>query len=188
MPPPKKRRSRKRDAWSAYSQWLSSFEWTWFATFTTPYELTMKSARRLIERTVDQWRKIDPTCRVFWVAEKFELKDGFHLHALVYAKNGTELFSQFVQTYQAMARGKVVGNSDGKAVRSADRYTDGVVDRHPKPKWCRIELRKFDPKRAASQYLVPYIFKKQETGEYDFLWPVPKKARPRAPWNSGELF
>lgn len=187
-----RRKSRKRDQWAAYSDWLQAMRWTWFATFTTPYALTLKSARRLVDRTVLAWQKLDPSCRVFWVAERFELKDGYHLHALVYAKNGQEYFGEFLQVYQAMARGKVVGNRDGKPVRAVDRFQDGQRDPDAKPKWCRIELRKFDPKRAAGDYLVPYMFKEQTRGQgadYDLLLPgkPPKRGRPRAPWSSGRL-
>ena len=158
--------------------------WTWFATFTTPYELTLPSARRLVERTVKEWRKIDASAKVFWVAEKFELKDGYHLHALVYAKDGEKRFNEFVHTYQAMARGRVVGNVNGKDVRAVDKrlastvtqenYDDGNyshVNAGLKPAWCRIQLSKFDKRRAAAEYLVPYMFKENrgQGADFDFL-------------------
>ena len=176
--------------------------WTWFATFTTPYELTLKSARRLVERTGKAWQKLDPTCRIFWVAERFEVKDGYHLHALVYARNGEKMFGEFCQVYQAMARGRVIGNKDGKPIRAVDKidqgkrsmlWTGAVVTEGGKvkrtesyepqggelrPKWCRIDLRRFDPKRACADYLVPYMFKEQSRGQgADYDWLVPSARR-----------
>jgi uncharacterized protein YjhX (UPF0386 family) len=189
-----RRKSRKRDYHEKYSKWLASMRWTWFATFTTPYELTLKSARRLVERTVHQWQKLDPTVRVFWVAERFELKDGYHLHALVYARNGDKYFGEFLQVYQAMARGRVVGNKNGKPIRAVDRkhkhevtgdqYDDGDYEHvgEVRPRWCRIELRKFDPKRAAADYLVPYMFKEQSRGQgADYDWCIPCNRRDQTP-------
>jgi len=200
--PGRKRKSRKREMWAEYSAFLSKLKWTWFATFTTPYELTLKSARRLVERVADRWRKEDPTVRVFWVAEKFELKDGYHLHALVHAKNGKELFSTFIQGYQEMTRGRVVGNAGGKVVRSLDKkiaqkeqpwaesspavYETGTpvirgVKQEKQGVWCRIQLSPFDPKRAAADYLVPYMFKEQSKGQgadYDWCLPCARRIKP----------
>lgn len=65
-----------------YAEFLDSIPWDYFCTFTTPYELTLKSARRLsnrIARTIN----IPRAGKMFWGAEKFECKDGYHLHALI---------------------------------------------------------------------------------------------------------
>ena len=34
---------------NAYAEWLNEFKWTYWATFTTGYKLTMPSARRAME-------------------------------------------------------------------------------------------------------------------------------------------
>lgn len=70
-----------------YSNYLDSIEWTHWCTFTTRYDLSMKSARRMSETIFnhlgnknDLFARID---KMFWVAEPFDVKDGFHIHALV---------------------------------------------------------------------------------------------------------
>ena len=153
---PKGKRKKGLTKYDAYSNYLASQPWTWFCTMTTGYELTLKSARRLVERTTDNWKKLDPDVRVFWAAERFECKDGYHLHALVYAPTGPKNIQAFVETYQAMVGNKVVANNGGKLRFDA---------------WARIDLRKFNPKRAAAKYLVPYMFKEQSKGQgADYDW------------------
>lgn len=202
------RKQRKREWYDKYSEWLQGMKWTWFVTWTTPYELTLPSARRLVERTAHAWRELDHSVRVFWVAERFELKDGYHLHGLVYARKGEELFGEFCQVYQAMARGRVVGNADGKVIRSVDKKlhrerpaqswgesgpacneagkilfkTLPAEDGPVKARWCRIQLSKFNPKRAAADYLVPYMFKEQSKGRgADYDWCLPSDRRDKTP-------
>lgn len=55
----------------------------WFVTLTTRYELTLKSSRRAIGRFTDYLRSKGRSLHAVWFAEKFEVKEGYHLHALV---------------------------------------------------------------------------------------------------------
>jgi hypothetical protein len=55
----------------------------WFATLTTQYKLTLPSARRAVQRFVSVVKRNGNKIVVCWFAERYELKDGFHLHALV---------------------------------------------------------------------------------------------------------
>jgi len=59
------------------------FGQSWFATLTTQYTLTLPSARRAAQRFVDVAKRKQHKIAVFWFAEKYEAKDGYHLHALV---------------------------------------------------------------------------------------------------------
>ena len=54
-----------------YSDWINDQPWTNFPTFTTSYELTLPSARRLMERTHLAFKRYAGDCRLFWVAEPF---------------------------------------------------------------------------------------------------------------------
>jgi len=65
-----------------YGEFLDGIEWDYFCTFTTPYELTLKSARRLSGR-IAKAVNIPRAGKMFWGAEKFECKDGYHIHALI---------------------------------------------------------------------------------------------------------
>lgn len=55
----------------------------WFVTLTTRYELTLKSSRRSIGRFADFLRAKGRSVHAVWFAEKYKLKDGYHLHALM---------------------------------------------------------------------------------------------------------
>jgi hypothetical protein len=55
----------------------------WFATLTTQYKLTLPSARRAVQRFADVTKRKGYKIAVCWFAERYELKDGYHLHALV---------------------------------------------------------------------------------------------------------
>jgi len=64
-----------------YSEWLDQIDWDYFGTFTTRYPLTLRSARRVMERLGKQVNS--PGSRMFWVAEDFEVREGYHTHALL---------------------------------------------------------------------------------------------------------
>jgi hypothetical protein len=59
------------------------FGQSWFATLTTQYTLTLPSARRAVQRFVDVAKRKGHKIAVCWFAERYEAKDGYHLHALV---------------------------------------------------------------------------------------------------------
>lgn len=63
--------------------WFTSQPWTYFATFTTPYHLSIPSARRLMERTSDRWRSVTGQLTIAYCIEANVTRDGYHLHALV---------------------------------------------------------------------------------------------------------
>ena len=66
----------------AYGKFLDKMEWSYFFTLTTVYGLTEKSARRLVERWFNKF-KITGS-RLFWGSEKYESKDGCHMHGLLF--------------------------------------------------------------------------------------------------------
>jgi len=55
----------------------------WFATFTTQYSLSLKSARRAAHRFSEIAKRKGNMMTLCWFAEMHELKDGWHLHALL---------------------------------------------------------------------------------------------------------
>ena len=78
----------------SYIKWINEEEWTFFTTLTTRYELTQKSTGRAAVRFHKSLKEIsDDQCKMFFVSEKFELKDGYHLHALI---NLPEKFYEFI--------------------------------------------------------------------------------------------
>jgi len=145
-----------------YSDWINDQPWTNFPTFTTSYELTLPSARRLMERTHLAFKRYSGgDCRLFWVAEPFEVKDGYHCHGLLYLPDSMinskgylhrHHFQNLVDIYTKMAGSKLVANNGGKLAYDK---------RH------RIDLQKFDGRRNAGAYALKYIMK-AERGQADY--------------------
>jgi hypothetical protein len=79
---------KKLDGWLPY---LKGIGWTQFATFTTAYPLTLRSARRLMEKVGT--RVLAPGERMFWAAEPFQLgvREGtYHVHALLETRHSAK--------------------------------------------------------------------------------------------------
>lgn len=73
-------RSKNRD----YADWFNSLPWDFFCTFTTKYSMSLRTARRFMERLYERLKKINPKIWFTWFAEPFDTKDGYHTHALIY--------------------------------------------------------------------------------------------------------
>ena len=71
----------------AYADFFNSKEWQTFGTFTTRYPLSMKSARRAMERLHENLTTNYGKTELLWVAEPFDTKYGYHTHALVKLNN-----------------------------------------------------------------------------------------------------
>lgn len=148
--------SRKtKDAWIKY---LEGQEWHFWFTGTTGYELTIKSARRLVNRFFEGF-KVNGAL-MFWVAEKFEVKDGHHIHALIRIPNkygsmdpdNELLYREILNMWQSAAGNKAISNDEGKITWQS---------------WHRVDLQKFDTKRGAGGYCAKYVFK--GNADYDLL-------------------
>lgn len=127
------------------SKYLANQEWNYFATFTTQYELTLPSARRLMERFHQESGKYAKAAygedqRFFWVAEKFQCKDGYHTHGLIRTDAS---FDILCNSYQLVSAAK----------REGKHY--------------RVHFSKYNPKQAAAKYCAKYLLKK--CSDYDLL-------------------
>ncbi len=132
----------------SFGTWLGSHSWTHWGTFTTPYTLTLPSARRLMERfgTMRVGAVGSPKVvkRLFWAAEPFDCREGYHTHALVQIAEGMP-YKAAINAFQVAS-----GNKDlGKA------------------KWARVQLSAYDPEQAACFYVSKYISKK--LADYDLI-------------------
>lgn len=141
-----------------YSDWLQAYDWNYFCTFTTGYELTMKSARRLMDRfKAISERQTSANLTIFWVCEKYEMKDGFHMHALMkvdppenrtpegqlFPQTDKELFKTLIDSYQVAAGAK------------KDKHTGKFDTFH------RVQFKRYNPKQAAGKYCTKYVMKEQ---------------------------
>ena len=83
-----------------YGEWLNTMQWDNFCTFTTRYSLSLKSARnsmgRLSNFIVSEYGF---KTKIFWTAEPFDTKYGYHLHALIKIEGKTTpLFEYLIIT------------------------------------------------------------------------------------------
>lgn len=103
-----------------------------------------------MERFFDRAKRKLPTqsgLTLFWVAEKFECKDGYHLHGLLnyslQAITGVEVYDVLNDAYQVTSAAQKAG------------------------KRFRVAFNRYDPKRAAAKYCAKYLAK--SCADYDFL-------------------
>ena len=141
----------------SYINWINELDWTFFTTLTTRYELTQKSARRAAVRFHNSLKEIsDDQCKMFFVSEKFELKDGYHLHALI------KLPEKF---HDKAYFNKVVNSWQLAAGTFHKKMDENGFFQDQKPS--RIDLQKYDKRKGAKGYGAKYIFKKNT--DYDLL-------------------
>jgi hypothetical protein len=134
-------------------------DWTFFATFTTPHPLSLYSARTLANRVHGKWGRLsDGQCSILWVAERNELRDGHHLHALVKLPEHfrqPHLHAALCEAYSVAAvGGKALSNDGGKV----------TYERR-----ARIDLQRYDKRRNASGYLTKYMTKSRDLLDWDIL-------------------
>jgi hypothetical protein len=94
------------NAKNGLANWLNNKEWNLWTTLSTGYELTLPGTRRAMIRFHDKVSKTNP-CQVFWAAEKFDVKDGFHLHTLWKFQNeihNRETYCQFVNDWRTICK------------------------------------------------------------------------------------
>ena len=66
-----------------YANWLNKEKWDFFCTFTTPYPMSLPSARRAMERLQHSLTTEATKSKMFWTAEPFDSKESYHVHALI---------------------------------------------------------------------------------------------------------
>ena len=99
---------------------------------------------------------------LFWVAEKFECKDGYHAHGLLKISNKFKtldpdnvfLFQRLIDQWQSATGNKAIANHDGKI-------------EWEKSSWNALNLSRYDKKRGAGGYCAKYVFKND--ADYDLL-------------------
>jgi DNA modification methylase len=77
---------RKADLIHDFGEWLNSFTWTLWATFTFKYECSYYSAMKTIDRFL---KRNLYNYRAFAVFEKNNFRSGVHIHMLILAPEET---------------------------------------------------------------------------------------------------
>ena len=141
-----------------YLPWLKAQPWSFFCTGTTRYELTLKSARRLAERFYKAIMNQGEYVTMFWAAEPFDVKEGHHIHFLVYFMRfpGPGLFRTLVDLWQWTTGNKALFIHAGTNKIEWDKVS-----------WNAINLRSYDRKRGAAGYTAKYMNKTR--ADYDYI-------------------
>ncbi len=153
-----------------YIDYLGTKPWTFFMTGTTPYTLTDKSARRLAER---YYQKVQPHCsEMFFVTEKFELRDGMHIHALMNCEDEAP-FGMYTDMWQVATGNR--WNGLDPVTKKVDWVGFGKNEQGKDIKTARIDLQRFQMSLGAEGYCAKYILKQH--ADFDLLTPsaLPKE-------------
>lgn len=69
-----------------YSKFIDNLPFTHFGTFTTSLELNREGSRKLADQIAAKitTRSLPHNIKMFWVAESFNSREGYHLHCLIY--------------------------------------------------------------------------------------------------------
>jgi len=126
---------------SDYATFLERFDFTYYGTFTTGYSMSLDAARDVMERYFNEISKAGQTM-LFWVAENYELKDGYHTHGLLQTPEEMS-YQKLIDTWQWASGGK-----------KAD-------------KWNRLDLQRYDKKKGGRFYLSKHM--RYGRTDYD-LW------------------
>jgi hypothetical protein len=107
-----------------FGGFLDKTEWCYWCTFTTKWELTLPSARRMAEKIYikfcsrvgqgDLFQCDNPA--MFWAAEPFDLRNGFHIHALI--RTGAEPKQIYTWAKQKYGRAQVLKYEKGKGAHT----------------------------------------------------------------------
>ncbi len=126
----------------AWTEMLGAHDWSFFLTPTTSYELTLKSARRSAERFFERVKYLGGKM-MFWVAERFPNKPGFHLHILLSCSN--QIWPALLaKQWQAVSGGMPLGQNN------------------------RIDIKTYDPRKGATYYVSKQIASKYS--DYDIIF------------------
>ena len=153
--------NRKKQNQVYYADWLESMDWDFYCTFTTNYELTLKSARRIMGRLHKKLEDNYSSTRFFWVAEPFDCKEGFHTHGLLYFDD---------RNYQNTSV------TDGRSL-DFELLRKSWLKVNPSTANSYAKLERFVPSRGASSYVGKYMNKHRS--DYDLLISNPYGKRGR---------
>ena len=110
-----------------YGSWLNSYEWDYYCTFTTRYQLTLPSARRTMVKLHGLLtHNLGAAPIFFWVAEPFDTKYGCHLHALLALNNKTPTSKTDIKNaWQVVSKGKGLKEYNNTTIKEYDRFKGG---------------------------------------------------------------
>ncbi len=91
-----------------YGDFLGQTNWTFYCTLSTYYPLSVKSAKRYIEAMNELLKSnFNLINQIYWVAEPFDSKYGFHIHCLVKFEcaNPQKRKKELIKAWQIVTKG-----------------------------------------------------------------------------------
>ena len=112
---------------NAYGNWLNSMPWDYYCTFTTRYQLSLKSSRRsMIRLYAFLSEKYGCTTKLFWVAEPFDTKYGCHVHALIDVGDKALITSiDLKKAWQVVSKGRGKKEYNNTVIKNYDNGKGG---------------------------------------------------------------
>jgi hypothetical protein len=83
LPLPKQSITPKDTLINAWGTYLNTFSWQYYGTFTASKPMSLTLARSAMTNLHDALNKQYTPVQMFWVAEPFDTKYGYHTHALL---------------------------------------------------------------------------------------------------------
>lgn len=119
--------NRRKSLVQAYGNWLNTLTWDYYCTFTTRYQMTVKSARRTMIKLHNHLNeRYNCSAKVFWVAEPFDTKYGCHLHALIEVENKTSVTKiDLKNAWQVVSKGKGKKEYNNTTIKEYDKNKGG---------------------------------------------------------------
>lgn len=135
----------------SWAKFIENRNWTFFVTFTTAYDSTQRTMRRLNQRWFDALKKYNvDSLEYFWVMEKHKHR-GYHTHGLL---NFSSLNSQSESKDIDIAWQTVIN----EYVRAAGKLEEYGYHRN--------SVSVFDNKGQAAQYTMKYLGKSCTDWDY----------------------
>lgn len=116
---------------NALAGFLDCISFDYFCTFTTRKPIGMPTVRRHAEKVIDKIRNgdlftgSDYEMSIFWCAEKFDVREGFHWHALLKADiDKYQLWNWYFTKY---GRCQIIDNREPDRQLAASYYCSKYV-------------------------------------------------------------
>lgn len=108
----------------AIAGFLDSIQFTHFCTFTTRKPISLGSTRRIAEN-VGRYIDAGNSSTYFWAAEQFDVRDGYHFHALIRTPlNALDVFGWYFARY---GRCQLIDNREPERQLAASYYTSKYI-------------------------------------------------------------
>lgn len=148
-----------------FSAWLRSFDFDTFATFTTAKELSLPGCRRMAER----FHRNHEFITMFWAAEPFSIRTGYHFHALINTKNefGIPMYSR-KDFWEHWTKEKQFGRSDFSPITKefGENWTSEYITKYISKGLADYDIITYGKPTERPEYIAKYEQPKDEKTQY----------------------